>query len=73
MPHSYNRQLDDARKYFETWVAPYSRKRYQYDKYLPEERQGLPPGGIYKHDDTNEAFKRFLQGVEYGRKQAKQE
>lgn len=58
-----------TQEFFEKWVLAYSKRSYRYDKYLPEERGGLPPGEFYKNADTNEAFKMFLRGFEYGRLQ----
>jgi hypothetical protein len=58
----------EAVEFFERTVSNYGFCRYRFDK-----ETNAPVGHWYQHGETNDAFRMFLYGLEYGKKNAAQE
>jgi hypothetical protein len=53
----------EAVEFFERTVSSYGHGSYRFDK-----ETNAPVGHWYQHGETNDAFRMFLYGLEYGKK-----
>ncbi len=65
---AYSKEFYEAIEYFERCVTISEYGTFRFDKPTIEERKKIPVGEWYNHGETNKAFRLFLQGIEFGKK-----
>ena len=65
---SKTKEWYEAVEFFERTVSSYGFGRYRFDK-----EKNAPVGHWYQHGETNDAFRMFLYGLEYGKRIAAKE